>query len=308
MVKRGTFERWRAISAIAVAIGIALAGSAGVASAEPIDRADDPRQVVLDIGNGATARIQPVSSEVTFTTPTPLTWDPRLARAFDKGFGGFYSGWSFGTPFLVGQMFYLPTHGRFFEWDAWAPSGLREYPWDDLRVDAARGELPARGDVPAQPYQWTIRHLDSNVIEYFDSENLVASVDTRTGARTDWLWHSGRDLDRIVDEAGRVTRVEEVDPAEYHFTMPDGETISVGLDGGLVSHIASASHRTTFSIGLGQWNTRTVDLTGATPPRWYQFVWEPGRTGTVYQVWYFDPASDWEIIWPPRDISATRSD
>ncbi|WP_308797436.1 hypothetical protein [Agromyces silvae] len=282
--------------AVVVALGMVLASTCGFAPASAGDRGADSDAVVFDLGNGVAAHIQPVTSEVRFTTPTPLVWDPRLLDLNNYDFG---AGWTFDQIFVRGLDFYIPALGRFFEWDGSSPSGLIGYPWDDLRVDVAiGGEVPARGDIPARSYDWTIRYLETNVTEYFNRDgDLIASINSSTGARDDWVWNLNRTLNRVVDDSGGVIRSERVDPAEHHFTMPDGRLISTQLDGGRVFRILTPSQSTTFVMTTPRWLTRTEDAAGATNPREYQFVWEAGRTGTAQDVWYRDPVLDWRIVW-----------
>jgi hypothetical protein len=254
---------------------------------EPVGAAESVR---LDLGNNIVASIDPTTSQVRMTTPTPLVWDPNLAEVdrFDYG-----RGWTFGEHFIVaegGTRFYFPALGEAFPLDVAQPTGLIGYPGEDVLAAPAEdgAMLPARGDLPARPYHYTLHHLDTNVTEYFTQHDgdLIGSINLATGARTDWVYDVPHRLARILDEHGGSTTFERT-PSRVAITAPDGRITSVWT-AETIERIITATHRTYINRSQRSADifieVETEESSGTSTSGIYLFDWDWERPGHVVQV------------------------
>jgi hypothetical protein len=297
-------------------VGLLLAGwSVAPANADP-SAADDPVQIGL--GNGITASIDPVTSKVALTTGTQLAWEPDLMGFDHLGYG---SGWTLkDTPFVDrnGRMaFYFPKLHQFFEMDLSSPTGLYGYPGDDVLVsdNQSGAQVPARSianqpEIPAQPYLYSLHHLDTNVTEYYRVReysynlDLVATIDHNSGARTDWVFNReiGRDgeLLRIVAADGATTTFERIDSRLRRISPPTTPPVTLTLGDGRIARYITATTRTVFEPyggpEFGYWLSSQDSSTGARTD--FGFTWDPANPGRVTRVDRLGPDGIQEVIYP----------
>jgi len=279
-------------SAAATAVAAALIATSvvGPARAEPVSLGEDP--IVLDAWNGFTAYIDPATSRIRVTTPTPLEWDPNLAQV-DWREGGvdrfaFGVGWTFGTHFVVntdGLRYYFPNLGAFYEADPSAPSGLAGYPYDDVRAQTTSGQIPGRGGIPARSYSYVLRHLDTNATDYFSSDgDLLASINHATSARADWVWEDWgeHNLKLIVDERGQETHLmnNPTDPSQREFRLPSGERVRIDRNFYYsIWRFAPSERQTSFDLPSAGW-----------PLPWFRYITSFDDEGTRREIHF-----EWDV-------------
>jgi hypothetical protein len=299
--------RMALLSMTTIVIAMLLGGTAGVAVAEPAERAES--EIVFDVGNGITGSVFPETQSVRLTTPVPLIYDSRDTLQNRSGFG---RGWTFGAAFIEiseSAWFYLPEFNAHFEYDPNEPTGLRGYPGIDVRADFVGSRLlPGRGSVPEREYSWTLRHVETRTMEYFSSSgDVIALIDEVTEARKDWVWQAGDDhrLARLVNEAGQVTRLEsDWETGRHTFIMSDGQSVFVGTDPRLgVLRLFGATQRTYFSPEWdGATHTRILTEDPFTVyPLEYLFTWRESPPQVTQLVRRINPELGWQLIWQVDD-------
>jgi RHS repeat-associated protein len=128
----------------------------------------------------------PGSAGVTWS----LVWDQaRAAGGLDRS--GFGPGWSLGASFIdpAGAVTVYPANGGAYVAGGSYPSGLQNYPLQDLAYKRASGTLPAWAGLPATEYAFVLSY-DNGRTDYFDGNgNLITRTD-RFGNRTVLTWQS----------------------------------------------------------------------------------------------------------------------
>ena len=165
----------------------------------------DERTGLFSVSVPVAAVAGPGSAGVTWS----LVWDQaRAAGGLDRS--GFGPGWSLGTSFIdpATPATVYPANGGAYVAGGSYPSGLRDYPLQDLAYTRASGTLPARAGLPATGYAFVLSYDDGRT-DYFDGHgNLITRTD-RFGNCTVLTWQplgGGRWApSSIVDGYGQAT-------------------------------------------------------------------------------------------------------
>src|SRR5271170_4515577 len=165
----------------------------------------DERTGLVSVSVPVAAVAGPGSAGVTWS----LVWDQaRAAGGLDRS--GFGPGWSLGASFIdpATPATVYPANGGAYVAGGSYPSGLRDYPLQDLTYTRASGTLPARAGLPATGYAFVLSYDDGRT-DYFDGNgNLITRTD-RFGNRTMLTWQpvgGGRWVpSSIVDGYGQAT-------------------------------------------------------------------------------------------------------
>jgi len=144
----------------------------------------DERTGLFSVSVPVAAVAGPGTAGVTWS----LVWDQaRAAGGLDRS--GFGPGWSLGVSFIdpATPATVYPANGGAYVVGGSYPSGLRDYPLQDLAYTRAPGTLPARAGLPATGYAFVLSYDDGRT-DYFDGNgNLITRTD-RFGNRTVLTW------------------------------------------------------------------------------------------------------------------------
>ena len=164
-----------------------------------------------------------------------LSYDQSLAAQGVDRFG-LGAGWSLGVPWVntAGGVHVYPASGGSYAYDAGSPTGLYQYPLQDLSFAKNPGTIPARPGVAAQAYVYTLTLLDGTVDRFDANGNLVEQADP-FGNPIDLTWkQSGPRWQptSVADSYGQVTRFDYTSPGQIKVIAPvsaEGVTASVAL-------------------------------------------------------------------------------
>ncbi|MDR5701654.1 hypothetical protein [Agromyces aerolatus] len=278
-----------ATGALAPLIGATAAPA--IAAEWQVGHAASP--VLVDAGNGITANVNPATGVVQLeTSAAGATWDTAIHEMDRYGLG---PGGTWGTAsadIRGGTSVYVPGMGVYAP-DPAERSGLRGYPGDDLNFSQDWGTLPARGDIPAQEYVFTLHHLDTGAVDHFaPNGDVIASIDA-AGDRTDWEFTPGpygSRLERIVDPAGAITKIS-YSPDVITVTAPDGQSTTLESSFGRLTKLTTPTGTSAFSALPGLFS-RIVSTTpsGDTVTG---FTWNQDKPGSVIQI-----TRNGEIVYP----------